>query len=193
MAATKTDRDSSESNKASDPEAIRAEDPTFSPCFLTYLPSRYLTTTATPITKIERWVYEAWLGLIIFLIDSTNEVIPAYKTRAAIIREEIYSILPYPIGCFLSGALLASFSPIIVTTDDKASLRLFTASSISAIELTKNPKESLKTERITFINIPIILVLTITLPLASAAVKISKLSCFIIFPLLKLLHYLKLF
>lgn len=94
---------------------------------------------------------------------------------------------------FLSGALLASFSPIIVTTDDKASLRLFTASSISAIELTKNPKESLKTERITFINIPIILVLIITLPLDSAAIKISKLSRFIIFPLLKLLHYLKLF
>ena len=51
MAATKTDRDSSESNKSSDPEAIRAENPTFSPYFLTYLPSRYLTTTATPITK----------------------------------------------------------------------------------------------------------------------------------------------
>ena len=68
-----TDNDRIESKIESAPEAINAPESTFSPCLLTY---------------------SASCGWIIFFIDSTNEVIPAYKTIAATIIELKYSILP---------------------------------------------------------------------------------------------------
>ena len=107
------------------------------------------------------------------MLDSTKEVIPAYKTNPAMTKDDMYSILPYPIGCFLSGAFLAIFSPIIVTIDDKASDTLLTASRIKAIELTKIPKIALNAANKTFVNIAIILVLTIIFPLSSASFVIS--------------------
>ena len=76
-------------------------------------------------------------------------------------------------GCLLSGALLASFSPIIVTTEERASDKLFTASKTRAIELTSIPKVALKAANKTLVKIPIILVLTIVLPRFSDNSKIS--------------------
>ena len=59
-------------------------------------------------------------------------------------NEVIYSILPYPYGCFLFGALPASFVPTIVIILDNASLKLLTASEIIAIEFASNPTNALK-------------------------------------------------
>lgn len=50
-----------------------------------------------------------------------------------------YSTLPWPSGCFLSGSESAILVAIIVTIEDKASLKLFTASSIIAIEFESKP------------------------------------------------------
>ena len=61
-------------------------------------------------------------------------VMPAIKTIVATITEATYSILPWPYGCFLSGALLASFVPIIVTIEEITSVKLLTASNTIAIE-----------------------------------------------------------
>ena len=53
--------------------------------------------------------------------------------------------------------------PIIVITDDSASLRLLTASSEIAMEFVKNPTTALNAAKNTFASIPIILVLIIIL------------------------------
>ena len=50
-------------------------------------------------------------------------------------------------------------------TDDRASVRLLTASSVIAIELVKKPTTALNAARSTFAKIPIILVLTIVFSL----------------------------
>ena len=68
---------------------------------------------------------------------------PAIKTNTAIIIDVKYSILPCPYGCFLSGAFSESFVPTIVIIEDSASLKLFTASKIMAIEFTKKPTVAL--------------------------------------------------
>ena len=86
-------------------------------------------------------------------------------------------------GCFLSGALLASFSPIIVTREERASDKLLTVSRVKAMELTKNPSIALKTANKTLVIIPIILVLIIIFPRISDSFNTSKLS-FDIFSLL---------
>ena len=53
----------------------------------------------------------------------------------------------------------------MVITDDSASVKLLTASSVIAIELVKNPTAALNAARRTFANIPITLVLTIVFSL----------------------------
>ena len=56
---------------------------------------------------------------------------------------ERYSILPCPSGCFLSGVFPASLVPIMVTIEERASLKLFTASSITEIEFATIPATAL--------------------------------------------------
>ena len=56
MAERKTESERIESNRASDPDAIKAPEFTFFPCPLTYLPKKNFTTTARPITNIESLV-----------------------------------------------------------------------------------------------------------------------------------------
>ena len=73
-----------------------------------------------------------------------------------------YSILPYPMGCFLSGSLPASFVPTMVMIEDRASERLLTASSVTAIELERMPIAALKAARNTFVMIPMTLVRMMT-------------------------------
>ena len=61
----------------------------------------------------------------------------------------------------MSGCLFASFVPIIVITDDKASVKLFTESTIIAIELAINPTISFAVDRSIFTIIENILVFII--------------------------------
>ena len=81
-------------------------------------------------------------------------MIPAQRTIAAMITDEKYSILPYPYGWFLSGALPASFVPMIVMIDDKASVRLLTASKVIAMEFTRIPIVALNATSIKFTTMP---------------------------------------
>ena len=78
----------------------------------------------------------------------------------------MYSILPYPKGCFLSGSFAESFAPIIVMIDDIASLKLFTASIVIATELENIPTNALNADNMRFATIPIIPVLTIVFVLS---------------------------
>ena len=76
-----------------------------------------------------------------------------------------YSILPCPKGCSLSGSKSAILVEIIVTIDESASLKLFTASNKIAIEFEIKPIIALKVTNNKFIKIPIILVFIITFSL----------------------------
>ena len=90
-----------------------------------------------------------------------NAVTPAHKTIAAMIADEMYSIRPYPYGCFLSRGLLASFTPIIVMMEDNASVRLLTASNVIAMEFVTIPTNALNATRMRLTIMPITLVLMI--------------------------------
>ena len=161
IAATNVERDSIASKNASLPDATNACELILSPTPFTYLPKRILTMTATAMIISETVVYDVTSGLNIFGQDSISAVIPAHRTIAAMITDEKYSIRPYPYGWSLSGAFPASFVPIIVIIDDNASVRLFTASSVIAIEFTSIPIVALNATRIRLTTIPIMLVLTI--------------------------------
>ena len=69
-----------------------------------------------------------------------------------------YSVRPWPRGCFLSGALAASRVPMMVMTEDKASLRLFTASMTMATEWVKSPTAALNPARRRLARMPMTLV-----------------------------------
>ena len=95
--------------------------------------------------------------------------------KTATIMELRYSILPYPSGCFLSGCFAPSFAPIIVTTDERASDRLFTASRITAMEFERKPTNALNPTRNRFVIIPTTLVRTIVLSLSADITAMSSL------------------
>jgi hypothetical protein len=79
---------------------------------------------------------------------------------------EKYSIRPWPKGCERLAGFSLNFVPTIVITDESASLRLFTASMIIAIELANNPTTALNEARKMLATIPITLVRTIILLLS---------------------------
>ena len=85
-----------------------------------------------------------------------------------------YSIRPWPSGCSLSGALPASFVPIMVITELSASERLFTPSRTTAMEFAIRPAVILKAERNTFVRMPVILVLTMICSRSAALVSIQN-------------------
>ena len=74
--------------------------------------------------------------------------------------EVTYSMRPWPKGWSRSGALPASLVPIIVTTLERASLKLLTASVMIAIELDMKPTVALKPTRTRFARMLMMLVLT---------------------------------
>ena len=76
-----------------------------------------------------------------------------------IIIAEMYSALPCPNGCSRSAGFKASFVPIMVIMEESASVRLFTASRITAMELERIPATALKEARNIFARIPIMPVL----------------------------------
>ena len=98
---------------------------------------------------------------MIFLIDSTSEVTPAYSTMIAITVALKYSARPCPRGCLRSGDLCASFVPMMVISEESASLKLFTASSMTDTEEEISPTAALNDARNTLAAMPIRLVLTI--------------------------------
>ena len=77
IAATSVEDEMMESSMASSPELTRESEFTFFPTPLTYFPSTILTITAAPTIIRETVVYSGTSGLIIFLIDSVNDVTPA--------------------------------------------------------------------------------------------------------------------
>ena len=89
---------------------------------------------------------------------------PAYSTRIEITMALIYSIRPYPKGCFRSASFPASFVPTIVMTELAASDRLLTASITMAMEFAVIPTTALNAARRTLARIPMILVRMIILP-----------------------------
>ncbi|MBQ9553921.1 hypothetical protein IJU97_03025 [bacterium] len=82
-----------------------------------------------------------------------KEVSHAIKTITAIITDEKYSTLQYQNGCSLSGAFEANLVQIIVIIDDRASLKLLTASNIIAIELATNQTAALNQTKIRLVMI----------------------------------------
>ena len=71
----------------------------------------------------------------------------------------------------MSGALFASFVPIIVIIEESASVKLFTASKIIAIEFTIKPIVALNITNMIFTTIPNILVLIIFFSLSTLSSK----------------------
>ena len=100
---------------------------------------------------------------MIFSMLSLKEVTPAARTRIAMMNEVIYSTLPCPKGCCLSAFFLASLVPTMVITEERASLRLLTASRITAVEFAAKPTIALKTTSTMLAAMPIRLTLTISL------------------------------
>ena len=71
---------------------------------------------------------------------------------AETIKDEIYSILPWPYGCSLSGVFSANLVPIIVIILDSASVRLLIESEIMAIEFASNPAKALNPDKKIYIK-----------------------------------------
>ena len=78
-----------------------------------------------------------------------------------------YSIRPCPRGCSRSGALLARRVPTMVITEDRASVKLLTASRVIEMELERIPTPALKPAKKRLAKIPIILVCTMICSLLS--------------------------
>lgn len=104
---------------------------------------------------------KALVDAIKAFIDSKIALPPATNTTNPIKVDVKYSNLPYPNGCFLLGLLLEIFVPIIVINDDKASVKLFTASNTIAIEPTIIPIVAFNPTSIIFPTMPNIDVLII--------------------------------
>ena len=71
-----------------------------------------------------------------------------------------YSIRPYPNGCLRSAGFAANFVPMIVISEEAASLILLTASIVMAIEPVITPITALNAANTTFARIPMMLVRT---------------------------------
>ena len=71
----------------------------------------------------------------------------------------------------------------MVTTEDSASERLFTASSVTAIEFDAKPTNALNAESMTFAIMPITLVLTMVFSLSAASAAMSFCSAIFNSPL----------
>ena len=117
-------------------------------------------------------------GWIILSTDSLRDPIPAPRMMKAIAMVVIYSIRPCPNGCSLSAPFAASFVPTIVNTDERTSVKLFTASRMMAIELDARPTIILKITRTTLPIMPFILASVIP------RLRAAPLSCKIILHLL---------
>ena len=105
---------------------------------------------------------------------------PAPRMMKAIAMVVIYSIRPCPNGCSLSAPFAASFVPAIVNTEERTSVKLFTASRIMAMEFDANPIIILKMTSTTLPIMPLILASVIP------RLRSALFSCKII--LLHLLH-----
>ena len=73
---------------------------------------------------------------------------------AATASPDMYSILPCPNGCSLSGFMPANLNPIRVISDDPASDKLLNASAIIAIEPHRKPVRYFPAKRQRFKPIP---------------------------------------
>lgn len=142
------------SERASVPLATKLHECNCCPCFLTHFPKKNFTKTAIIITPKLTREYSAFSGVMILRKDSFREVKPAIRMITPIITDEKYSILPYPKGWSLSGALEDNLVPTIVIREESASLRLFTASKITARECAKNPTPALNPTNRRFTMIP---------------------------------------
>ena len=79
---------------------------------------------------------------------------PINKIKNEIIKPDIYSNLPWPKGCSISGFLQESLKPKIETKEAAASEILLNASAIIATELARIPKINFKPNSTTFKKIP---------------------------------------
>ena len=73
-----------------------------------------------------------------------------------------YSVLPCPMGWFLSAGFPASLVPAMVMMEERASERLLTASRVMAMEWVRRPITALKAARAALARIPITEVLMMT-------------------------------
>ena len=71
------------------------------------------------------------------------------------IRPDMYSNLPCPKGCFVSGFIPANLNPMRVMSDEPASERLLKASAVIAMEPASVPARSLPANRRIFRKIQI--------------------------------------
>ena len=95
-------------------------------------------------------------GFNILSIDDFTNWIPTSITINATISADIYSSLPCPKGCSLSGGILANLNPTIVITDDAISDKLLNASAIIAILDVNKPTDNFTPNNIKFAIIPTI-------------------------------------
>ena len=79
---------------------------------------------------------------------------PINKIKNDMIKPDIYSNLPWPKGCSISGFLQESLKPKIETKEAAASEILLNASAIIATELARIPKINFKPNSTTFKKIP---------------------------------------
>ena len=89
--------------------------------------------------------------------DDLNNSIPTKIINISTINADIYSILPCPQGWSLSTFFCDILKPIIVITDEPASVILFKPSEIIDIEFEITPITTFTIDNIKFTIIPVIL------------------------------------
>ena len=105
------------------------------------------------IKRIAGWKSTA-SGRMIFSTLLLRSSKPIRMISIATIRPEMYSIRPWPKGWSRSGSCAARWKPRRDTTEEPASLRLFSASAVMAMEPLRRPAKSFKAHSSTFSTIP---------------------------------------
>ena len=98
--------------------------------------------------------YSGVTGSAIFFADSTRLVMPAQRMSPATVSAARYSIRPCPRGWSMSASADANFVPMMVTTEETASLMLLTASRTTEMELAARPMNAFTPARAILVAIP---------------------------------------
>lgn len=94
-------------------------------------------------------------GISIFSKEDFRKDAPTKITRNEMIKDEIYSYLPWPRGCSLSGGLIENLKPIMLITEEAESDKLLKESAVIETLFEIIPANNFIRNKMIFRNIPI--------------------------------------
>jgi len=124
------------------------------PIYLLYENIQSFTATEKIRIIIDNTLNSTFSGFIILSNELFSNCKPTEKIINDTTRADIYSNLPCPCGCSLSGGRLLNLAPIIETSEDPKSVRLLKASEITAILFINIPTDNLSKNKNRLETIP---------------------------------------